>query len=761
MADCSELGKLLNQLSMNIAADPAVKSIDDIVLEVQRDIPEIRRQDLVDAINETTLGQTQKADDLNKELTQIEKDILEAKRNRAAIRGEARLDRELVKEIGQLKEYLSTGTAPPKPPKPPTKEQSLAIQQLRQTRDNVKKWVKTSDPVMKEKLSQKLDDLNAKIASGEIEVNEANAGKFHDEIQKIQDEIDAGKSQIRDERRLGEWQDKLDAIGKHLEEGTLPPKTEARQFEDTEAVSRMKNLVSLLRRQLRYSEPAVRERLEKRIADLDSRIESGDIYPKTRPAPFPMSQELRRLEYIANQKAKKIKEKLYAEKPKTLLDWIADPFNAARTLMTGGDLSFVLRQGKLIGMGNPLRALKEFPAMVKAMGSEQGEYEVQTDIDNRHYAPMYAKGKLYFSPTESGTSLARMDEAYQSHWINKIPVISATQRGNVAWLNKLRADTFDAMASTMATDGEITVLQAEDIARFINEATGRGGMGPFEGAAVPLSLGFFSPRFQISRFQMLLGHPIWAAKDPAARKTIIKEYAKTVLGFSVAVGLAAMAGNAMIDLDRKSPDFMKLRWGRQRIDILAGLAQPFVFINRLISGKKTNPITGKVSPLESKDLFQFQRGKYSPLGGTLTDIALRKDYKGDPVTPGGMAVNLLTPITFDDIRKQVAEYGVGPRSIAGSILSYLGDTVSVYNEDQKPVDPEVEKYKDSLTELRRKKANEQPMTKEEEQRLVLGERYKNIVSAFQKKADNAKTDTEREAAYAKIRELIRKIDGRK
>lgn len=875
MADCSELGKLLNQLAMNIGADPSIKGIDGILAEIQKDIPEMRRVDIVNAINESTQGQNQNASDLKRELSDIQKEIAARKKNQAELRQEARLDRDLNKEIGQLNQYLETGVAPPKTPKPPAKEQTLAIQHLQKTRDNLTKWVKTSDPVMKDKLGQKLGDLKSKIESGELEINEANAGKLHDEIQKIQDEIDAAKSQIQDERRLGQWQEKIDALGKHLdegtlpkverrvfddpesivqaksmvadlrsqlkktepaqqqriqkqidqlnryldegtapegrkpaepasdkiqslieirddlkkrlaqsdpvqkkreekqiatleqkiaglkknlEEGTLPPKTEARQFEDTETVSRMKNVVGLLRKYLRNSEPALREKLEKRIAKLDERIESGDIYPKTKPAPVPMSQELRRLEYIANQKAKLIREKLYAEKPKTMLDWIADPFNAARTIIAGGDLSFVLRQGKFIGIANPARVLKSIPAMVKAVGSRRAEFDIQSEIESRHYGPMYAKGKLYFSPTESGTALSKMDEAYQSHWINRIPIISGTQRGNVAFLNKLRADSFDAMASTMAKDGEITIQQAEDIARFINEATGRGGLGAAEGAAVHLGLAFFSPRYQVSRLQLLVGHPIWAAKDPAARKLIVKEYAKTVIGYSVALGLALAAG-ANIETDRKSPDFLTLRWGRERIDILAGLKQPFVFVNRLLSGKKTNPVTGKQSDLEARDIFQFQRSKASPLAGTLTDVALRKDYKGDPVTPGSVARNLVTPITLGEIANQIKEYGLGPRSIAGSLLSFLGESVNIYDEDQKPVDPEVEKFKEKLSDIRSKIKREEPVSKEERDSVKLWETYDTIVAAYQKKANEAKTKEERKAAYDKIKQVIKKIES--
>jgi hypothetical protein len=86
----------------------------------------------------------------------------------------------------------------------------------------------------------------------------------------------------------------------------------------------------------------------------------------------------------------------------------------------------------------------------------------------------------------------------------KIPGVRASNRAYVVYLNRLRADMFDAMSATLARNGEPTMAEYKAIAQYINVATGRGSFGKkFDKATDALAAVFFSPRYVASRFNFI------------------------------------------------------------------------------------------------------------------------------------------------------------------------------------------------------------------------------------------------------------------
>src|SRR5690606_29922680 len=114
----------------------------------------------------------------------------------------------------------------------------------------------------------------------------------------------------------------------------------------------------------------------------------------------------------------------------------------------------------------------------------------------------------------------------------------------VTFLNKLRADSFDAMVEGLARNGEPTAAEIEAIANYINVATGRGSIGTSaDASASVLNAAFFAPRLVASRFQLLALHPLWR-NTPAAdgskptmrvRKMVAKEYGKFLAGIGTVI----------------------------------------------------------------------------------------------------------------------------------------------------------------------------------------------------------------------------------
>lgn len=429
-----------------------------------------------------------------------------------------------------------------------------------------------------------------------------------------------------------------------------------------------------------------------RTAKLKARIAAGDYSkpPKKVPA---MDAEKERL-LFENQKAKEeyargLFEANLAKRslPKKAWDTIVETLNTSRAILTSFDLSAVLRQGGFIGLAHPVRAAKSFPAMLKAFASERAQFAVQKEIELRPNAKLYHQAKLFLSEQEP-ISLTRMEEQFASRWANKIPMVAGSQRAYTTFLNKLRADSFDAMASTLSRGATPTPEEAKAIANFINVATGRGALpGKAATAASGLNTVFFAPRYVLSRFQLIAGQPFYGG-NARTRLLVAKEYARYLAGVAVVYGLAAAAQDDKdppIELDPTSSDFLKIRFGDTRLDPMSGLIQATVFSAReanelrkfFTQTKEKRPKYGSGGDV----LFRFLRSKLSPAVGAAVNAVEGKNIVGEPVTPESTAKSMVVPISYDDILKTMEEQGI-PRGTALSLLSLFGMGVQTY-EDRK------------------------------------------------------------------------------
>lgn len=476
-------------------------------------------------------------------------------------------------------------------------------------------------------------------------------------------------------------------LEQYLRTGQIPQKN-AKIKDVPDAIKQLREIREQLKKQLNQSEPAVKERLQKSIDYLQKKIDTGDIMPKTRQE-TPQSKEIERLQYEKDMLAKKIRHAIINLKPKSVWEWIAEPFNTARALMTSFEFSGVLRQGGFIAFGNPVRAAKSIIPMFKAFGSERLSNKINKDILNRDNAPLYAKSGLYLAPVDS-VKLSGKEEAYMSKWAEKIPGIRASERAYITFLNKLRADSFDAMIESFTKNGKPTIKEAKAIAKFVNIATGRGDLGALETASVPLNTLFFAPRYTASRFQLLVGSPLWSG-TAKTRYLIAKEYAKYFMGLGLVYLLAKMAG-AEVEEDPRSSDFGKIRFGNTRIDILSGLGQTTVISARLITGQtktgkgKINDIRGDKLKYGQDDSYKvatrFLRTKLSPMFGTAVDLMTGKNVVGEKVTATSAALNLSIPITYRDIYDVMIEKGV-PTGSALSLLAIFGAGLQTYEPKKK------------------------------------------------------------------------------
>ncbi len=362
-------------------------------------------------------------------------------------------------------------------------------------------------------------------------------------------------------------------------------------------------------------------------------------------------------------------------------------YDAIRALITSFDLSALLRQGRFIVMSRPGIAAKSIGPMFRAFASKDAAYSIDQEILSRPNYPLYRQSKLYLA--EHGQPLSKMEEAYMSNWAERIPGVAASQRAYTTFLNKLRADSFDTLSATLGRHKPMTPYEGEAIANYVNAATGRGSLGSFERAAVGLNRVFFAPRYVASRFQLILGQPMWRGTG-RSRSLIAQEYARVLTGYAAMYGLYKMAlPDSETETDPRSSEAGKIHIGNTRIDPLAGMQQNTVFLTRLASGE-TLDSRGHIRPLradkmkygartEEDVMSRYLRSKLAPVPGAMVDAVTGKDFTGDPATWGTAIQHLTVPIAYSDILKVMEDQGV-PRGTALSILSIFGEGLQVYDE---------------------------------------------------------------------------------
>lgn len=431
---------------------------------------------------------------------------------------------------------------------------------------------------------------------------------------------------------------------------------------------------------------------KKRIRTMTERVQektaAGDFTKPERKPPRMDAEKARLMFEYAKAKEQFNKGLLDAQLrkqsvPRKILRYGGELLNTTRALMTSFDLSAVLRQGGFIAFGHPLRALQAFPDMIRALRSEQAQFRVMEDIKNRPNAPLYAQSKLHISDSGPGASLSKMEEQYMSRWARHIPGVGASERAYTTFLNRLRADSFDAMAANLGRRGKVTAEESKAIANYINAATGRGNLDAAAKWAQGLNTFFFAPRYVVSRFQLLAGQPFYRGTG-RTRFLIAKEYGRMLAGVAVVYALGKQAG-ATIENDPTSTDFGKLKFGNTRVDPLFGLSQVTTFLSReALEVKHFFAQDGEKRPkygTGGEVLGRFLRTKLAPGIGAGVDIISRKNVVGQKVTPQSVATGLVTPLSIGDIYSAMKEQGV-PRGTALAILALFG--MGAQNYERKP-----------------------------------------------------------------------------
>lgn len=620
-----------------------------------------------------------------------------------------------LQQLGKLR-YLAKGEMPPRTG---TEKRNPSVEELdlqKQYKDQLREsgieatspdQLRSTKDAIKARYQHDIESMDRQIAEGE-KLDRTRAKPLNDpEIDALKAKRDQKKAEydaifgdpaISDEAQAKKLIESLDkqaaTIKAQIESGNIYPDSTAAEAARAkradlastqpgvaDAIERLNNLKQW-RDNLRNSDVPrlIEERLaalEKQKANLERRIATNDIGPNPKADKL-TNAKIEEIEYRNHLLKQDIRDMRRDLQPKTMAGLIATPFNIARGLMLTGEMSFVLRQGMLTAASHPIMVAKAIPDAVVALVSSRATFRSLRAMENDAMAPQFTRDKLHIN--REGAPLSAKEEAYVAYWTEKIPVLRNFERSANVFLNKIRIESYKAIAKSVAKDGKVTPDQGRAIAHAVNVFTGRGTLGSAEGAAVALNSIFLAPRYTASRFQYALGQPMW--KAPAeARKAIAKEYVRQAVGMMAVAALGTAMG-ADLELDPRSSDFLKLKVGNTRIDLGAGLNQIATFAARMFTGQSKSAIHGGITDLRGPNkpktgqnvldvMTRFGRSKLGPAGSFAVDTLTGEDIMGEPTDALKTAKRMILPITYGDIYEAVDTEGAAP-GLAMGIAAFLG-----------------------------------------------------------------------------------------
>lgn len=363
----------------------------------------------------------------------------------------------------------------------------------------------------------------------------------------------------------------------------------------------------------------------------------------------------------------------------TVRDGLSQVLNIPRALMSSFDLSAPLRQGlPLIGRR---QWWGSFARMFHQFGSERAFNAVESSIMSRPNYDLGQRSGLSLTQRD-GIDLTVREEDFQTDLAKQIPLlgrgVAASERAYVGFLNKLRADTFDSMVNDMKKlgynpDNPADAKIFEDIASYVNSATGRGPLGSktLEESAPILNATFFSPRLMASRIA-LLNPEYYRRMSAPVRQQALRDM--LTMG-SVVTGALTLAHEMGYDveLDPRSSDFGKVRDGTTRHDIMGGFGQYLTLAARL-STLSTKSVRGDEKSLIGLDINQatgepyqdsvgsvgmrFLRSKLSPLASFAADAVYGENVVGEEFDIVDSSLERVTPFFLGDLAEVYSEEGV-------------------------------------------------------------------------------------------------------
>jgi N12 class adenine-specific DNA methylase len=562
-----------------------------------------------------------------------------------------------------------------------------------------------------------------------------------DELQQRYDEM-FGRPELSEEQRISRAERALDRaiaglesdlkVGKlypdPLRDPPTSPAIEAKRLQ-LEALKANRDELRLQSGEAQARSDAAYERLlRERDAKLAKRIADKDFAPpKKKEERKPTKEMLRLMLSIEKQKQTIRRERAMWEFKNShpiYKGMIYGPVmgtGVTRKLLTTIDQSYIARQGYLLGASHPVlyaKSIKKAFANPLKYGTifptEQHVFDAAAELDaDSDWVRLEKKGRLAVTETHGG--LNREEEhQFSPEWMNKVWGIGGSERAVSAFINTQRRLVFRSLVDKLATMRGDDVARLSDadlkvIGNLVNVASGRAGLGKWEGALQGAAAVFFSPRWWMSRLAWWSGQPMWhesrwfggTGASAEVRKLAMMEWGKQaaaqalIMGLAIA-GLTAAFGDPGEDEEWDfyaspiSPNFGKIRIQNTYIDMTAGLGQHMSYLSRLATGRQKD--RWEENEIDRWRLaIKYGRGKLAPLPSAIADFFVGKNMGQEKFGGYEWIKSSVTPLVFQDFFDTAKADGYPMASVIGTMM-FFGLGVQSYDErvrDRKDVANEV------------------------------------------------------------------------
>ena len=388
-------------------------------------------------------------------------------------------------------------------------------------------------------------------------------------------------------------------------------------------------------------------------------------------------------------------------------DLTFEVFNTPRALQASLDLSAAGRQGIIFSVSHPIASVKAMGRSIRAALSKSYADDIERVTRKTGWGQLAEKFGVHISPTGFSAKLAAKEEVYMSRIAESIPfgvgkLVAASERAFATFLNQQRREVFVIQAKKWIRRGitpKTNPKAFSDYAKFVNHATGRGSLENMKpGFLTGLNAVFYSPRFQVSRVQVI-GDLISPKTTWTARKVIARDLAEFYVTGMGIMGMSK-AGGAEVEMDWRSSDFGKIKVGNTRYNYW-GAFQPMARLSgQMFSGEIKRTGTGKIKDKARLELLSnFLRTKLAPVPGLAWDIKTGETFRGEVVEPtpefiAKRTLEMITPLFIQDVYDAWKYQGVDAQFPLSAGLAFTG--IGVQTWELSPFS-ELELQKDSLS----------------------------------------------------------------
>ena len=381
----------------------------------------------------------------------------------------------------------------------------------------------------------------------------------------------------------------------------------------------------------------------------------------------------------------------------------------SRTMMTTGELSFLLRQSNFRAWTRPKDAIRSFAVAARSLFSPKYARHMDDAFRFSKAGKVGIEHGLFLGRFDEGARLLAREEVFMAEWLHRVPVlgrvVKAFERGYVSGLNQIRLDWFDEGFQILQQTGR---AGDDDLLRkwaaYVNNMTGRADIDniadankAMKGMAEIAKQTLFAPRFAASKWNRhrVAAQLMFGKETPNAMRRMLA--GDTVLRWRRYERLMhyATQNGFEVDLDPRSADFLKIKEqdGNTRFDILGGDMQLQVLAARLVTGETKDTSTGLIKDVMATEIAQrYAAGKLNPLWSLAIDKFVGATFEGedidDPKVLAKVIRNKFIPLYLQDIKEKLfSEYESEGATFADAIdggvstveLGFLGAGIQTYS----------------------------------------------------------------------------------